>query len=231
MEMAINDTPFDETGAEAAESEGSDLFQTIMIILMAVVAVAGAVVAWRAALIGGEVGDEDFAGLQAGINAAETQIVSTASLYESYRAYVSFTYYRQIANLMYEELETETSEDLLEDATTNSQLASDNELFFSKRYLDKNGAYNRERNLQETIATAGKRLDLNPAPHFDAADQARRKTNTLVAIFIVQASSLLFFTFAQAIHPSRNALRYSMGAVGTILLVFSIGAALWVLFR
>ena len=228
MEMSINDTPFDETGPEATES---DLFQTIMIILMAVVAVAGAVVAWRAALIGGEVGDEDFAGLQAGINAAETQIVSTSSLYESYRAYVSFTYYRQIANMMYEELETESSEELLQDATSNSQLASDNELFFSKRYVDKNGIYNRERNLQETIATAGKRLDLNPAPHFDAADQARRKTNALVAIFIVQAASLLFFTLAQALHPSRNALRYSMGAVGTIMLVFSIGAALWVLFR
>jgi hypothetical protein len=230
MEMAINDTPFDETGETAGESEGSDRFQTVMIILMAGVAVAGAIVAWRAALIGGEVGDEDFAGLRAGINAAETRIVSTSSLYESYRAYTSFTYYRQLSNMIYEKLETESSDDLLQEAATHAQLASDNEFFFSKRYLDKNGNYNRERNLGETIATAGKRLDLNPAPHFVAADQARVKTNAMVAIFIVQAASLLFLTLAQALHPSRNSLRYSMGALGTLLLVFSIGAALWVQF-
>lgn len=218
---------------ETTETGGQgDAFQTVIAILIAVVAVSGAIVAWRAALADAEAGNADFAGMRADINATETQIVNTTSLYENYRAYVEFTYQRKLGELLTEELEaraeTEPSEELVRQTAIASQLASDNELFFSKRYLNQDGSYNRQRDLGEALAEAGETLDLNPEPHFAVADRLRSKSNLLIGVFIVQAVALLLYTVAEALHPSRNILRYSMAFGGTACLIFSIIAVLMI---
>ena len=215
--------------AETGDSDTSDLFQTVIAILIAIVAVAGAVTAWRASLIDGEAGVADFVGLQAAINAAETKVVNTTALYRNYRAYTNFTYNRELAGLLDKELNTMDTADippeLVRETVAAAQLASDNEGFFSKRYLNQDGSYNRQRDLGEAWATSDERLDLDPTPHFASADQGRNKVSLLIAIFIVQAAALLLLTVAQTLHSSRNVMRYSLAGLGTVFLVFTIVAA------
>lgn len=217
-----------EAVVETTEADESDGFKTVMAILIAIVAVVGAVTAWRASLLDGDAGKADFAGLQAIINVAETKIVNTTALYRNYRAYTNFTYNRQLGDLLGKEFATMDEADippeLVREAATVAQLASGSEGFFSKRYLNQDSSYNRQRDLGEAWATTAERLDLDPTPHFASADQGRAKVNSLIAIFIAQAVALLLFTLAQALHPSRNAVRYSLAVVGTAFLLFTIVA-------
>ena len=221
---------YDHTGQETdvettSEKNISDWFKNITAILIALVAFAGAVVAWRAAVADGAAGDNDFAGSQAAINGAETHILNTTTMYTAYRAYADFTKYRHLQQLLQEQPEVETDDELGYEWAIASQLASDNEFYFSKRYLDQDGSYNSRRHLAEAWAEAGQQLDLDPVPHFASADQLRSKASSLISLFIVQGVALLCYTVAEGLHPTRRWLRYLMATSGTIFLVFSIAAA------
>lgn len=211
------------------EAEASDAFKTVIAILIAVVAVVGAVVAWRAALNDASAGDADFAGIRANINAAETRIINMAALYENYRAYLAATRYREQEKLFLEAINKTDDEVELEtlnrDWAVATQLASDNEFYYSKRFLNEDGSYNRSRELGEAWARAAQKLELDPAPHFAEADQLRRKSNRFIAIFIVLSFTLLFFTLAEGIDRSRALLRYTMAALGLLFLLYSVVAA------
>lgn len=71
-------------------TENNDHFKTVIAVLIAVVTVIGAMVAWRAALAGGNAGDADLAGVTATLNTEETRTLNKANLYANYQAYTNY---------------------------------------------------------------------------------------------------------------------------------------------
>lgn len=195
----------------------SRAFETTMAILIAVVTIAGAVVAWRAALIDAVAGDADFAGLTATINAARTKITNTNTVYEHYRGYTVYTRSSELQHLLEDTVDLDQASDLdLREWAVSAQFAGDSQELFSRRFLNEDGSYNLKREFGETWAEAGQSVDLAPAPHFIQADGYRSKSSTLIMVFIIQAVALLFFTVAEGFkpRPSRLALQFSAARPG-----------------
>ncbi|MEM7111262.1 MAG: hypothetical protein AAF614_02430 [Chloroflexota bacterium] len=205
--MEIPDIPLNEEG---------DRFQTLMAIMIAVVTLVGAVLAWRAAVAHINAGDADFAGLSAALNAEETLTLTNNTFHRHYRAYTSFSG----NDIFGEKLADVPRADTLR--TTAHSIAATDRLFFPNRYLNRDGTYAGDRQIGEAWAEASQVRDLEPSPHFAEADQARLKTSWLVGIFIGLALSLLFFTLAEGLHHERQHLRYSMAFGGA----FSLTAAI-----
>ncbi|MEM7114044.1 MAG: hypothetical protein AAF614_16535 [Chloroflexota bacterium] len=209
--MEIPDIPLNEEG---------DRFQTIMAIMIAIVTLVGAVLAWRAAVANVNAGDADFAGLSATLNAEETLTLTNNTFHRHYRAYTSFS-----GNDLFGEklADVPRAETLRNNA---SSIAATDRLFFPNRYLNRDGSYAGSRQLGEAWAEASQVRDLDPTPHLEEANQARLKTNWLVGVFIVLALSLLFFTLAEGLHPVRRQLRFMLALGGSLLLLLTVVAGL-----
>src|SRR3990172_11114606 len=79
--------------------------ETIAGILIAVVTVVGAVVAWRASVASDGAGDADFAGLRASVNAEEARAINFVNAYEHYGAYTSYLRYTKLGDAIADDLE------------------------------------------------------------------------------------------------------------------------------
>lgn len=200
--------------------EGGDRFQSLMAIMIAIVTLVGAVLAWQAAVASADAGDSDFAGMSAALNAEETLTLMNNGFHRHYRAYTS---YAANSGLRDDTSSLPQTALLRQNA---ARVAAADRLFFPNRYVDQNGRYASQRELGETWAQASQVRDLEPAPHFAAADQARLKTNWLVGIFIGLALSLLLYTLAEGLHPERRLLRWLTAVGGTFFLLFTIVAAI-----
>ena len=215
--MEIPDIPLDEDG---------DAFQTTMAILIAIVTLVGAVLAWRAAMAGSAAGDADFAGLNAVLNAEETLGLNNTAFHRHYRAYTRYTRYGELQDLLEEDAELDADGVRAQQHTEASNLATTNQLFFPARYLQRDGSYAVQRELGEAWAQAGQAMDLEPDPHFVEADQMRQKTNWLVAIFVALAFSLLFYALAEGLHPTRRVLRLVAAVGGSAFLILTVAAGI-----
>jgi len=201
-----------------------DAFQVVIAIMIAVVSLTGAVIAWQASLA--EPDDADRAGLKAALNAETTRFVNTAVLYKRYRAYTDYTLNDEYQRQIEEDLAGVADKGSLEDARDEAaDLAAASRLFFPSRYLNRDGSYNTRRDLGEALAQAGQLNDLEPQPHFDEADNERLKVILIITVLIGLAISLLFYTLAEMLHPARTRLRYGSAAGGTLFLLVGIAAA------
>lgn len=216
----------EETFPEADE-ERSDTFQTIMAIMIAVVSLTGAVIAWQATLA--EPDDADREGLQATLNAEIVRFINSAVLYKNYRAYTDYTLNDELQRQIAADLDQASPEEEAVLKLQQSQALDNvgiNRLFFPQRYLNRDGSYNSERQLSEAWAQASQEVDLDAEAHFDAADAERNKISLLIGVIIVLTISLVFYTLAEGLHPVRRGLRVITAVGGTIFLVGGIAGAI-----
>jgi hypothetical protein len=208
------------------ETEQSSRFQTMMAILIALVTLLGAALGTRAALISTAAGDEDFYGLAASLSAEETEALNTLTMYRNYRAYAAYTRYNVLGDLVakdWEQTSDETQSEALGQAMQTAwAMAVAVNRFFPARYLNRDGRYDPERELGEAWAEAAMKKDLDPQPHFAAANLLRSKVSRLLIIIILLTAAVWFFTLAQGL---RHALRYVLAVGGGGLMLVGIAAA------
>ncbi|MBI3242917.1 MAG: hypothetical protein HYZ49_11550 [Chloroflexi bacterium] len=204
-----------------AEKEDNRL-ETVVALLIALVTVIGAVVAWRASVAADGAGDADFAGLKASLNAEETRALNFVNAYEHYGAFTNYARYDKLGDAIADDLGqadglTEEEAFLLDRQRAEAyDLADANQDLFPNRFLSRDGAYSVGRDLGEAWADASKEKDLNPDPQYAEADKLRAKTNRLLATLSALAVGLVFFTLVEA---AGKRLQYLMIGLG---LLFSI---------
>jgi uncharacterized Tic20 family protein len=206
-------------------------FQTINALLLAFVTLLGAFVAWRTALAADATGDTALAGIIATINAEETHAINNITFYEHYRAYTGYTRYSLLGNEMEADLAYVTDDD--EAAELEQRMrqawATAETFYFPKRYLNRDGSYNVQRELGEAWAEAARKKDLNAEPHFAQSMRMQQKTNWLIVIITVLAVSLLAHTLAETLVGDR--LKFGLMLLGALLTVGSLVALILVEFR
>src|SRR6476620_9476893 len=79
-----------------SKAERSQRLETVVAILIAVVTVIGALVAWRSSVADDGAGDADFAGLRASVRAEETRALNSVDAYENYGAYMNYRRYNEM---------------------------------------------------------------------------------------------------------------------------------------
>jgi hypothetical protein len=199
-------------------------FNVIMSVMTAVVTVVGAAVACLASGASNAAGNNDFEGLTAAISAQETTIVNNINAYEHYHAYTIYRRYNELGNLLYDEANAATDQAAFDSLDRQKQEAwglaqGIQALFFPGRYLDPDGAYNLQRELDEEFAEAAQQKDIVPGPHFEVADTLRLRANLLTGVLIFLAIAFWFFTVAQA---TKNRLKYLFGLGGFLFVGISI---------
>ena len=207
--------------------EKESKLETIVAILIAIVTVIGAVVAWRASVAADSAGDADFAGLQASLNAEETRALNNVNAYEHYGAYVNYRRYLNLGNAIADDLANDpsTPEDqafMLDRQRAEAyDLSNANQTLFPNRFLNRDGSYSVTRELGEAWADAAKQKDLDPDPHYAEADGLRQKTNLLLATLSLLAIGLVFFTLVEAADERLQMIMVGLGGafslVGTII--------------
>ena len=206
---------------------GNDRFTTIVAIMIALVALIGAVVAWRASVADDASGDADYAGLRAAINAEETRALNATTAYAQYGAYVAYQRNSALGDLIAEDMAAAATDD--EVLVLNSQradahdMAIASERLFQQRFLNRDGTYSVERQLGEMWADASKQRDLNPEPQFAEADRLSDKSSSLLAAVGVLALALVFYTLIESV-SGRG--RYVLFALGTLLAIGGTVAAI-----
>jgi hypothetical protein len=214
---------------EDETNEQSSRFETIIAILIAIVTVTGAIVAWRASVAADGAGDADYAGLRALVSAERTRALNYVNAYEDYTAFTGYKRYQDLADQIEKDLERLPTDDpqkaALETELSNvSDLARASRTLIEGRFVNRTGQYDLQRQLGEMWATEAKQKDLDPDPQFAEAEQLRSKTNWLLASVMVLGVGLVFYTLVES---AASRLKYALAALGTLFLV--LGAVMAVL--
>jgi hypothetical protein len=192
-----------------------DNFKSWIAVLTAIVTVIGAIAACMASVAVSDAGDADFAGLDSSIRAQKAEIINYVYAYEHYRAYTTYTRYSELGNLMYDPNADEQT-DIQNGAIQREAwgVASGiSSIFFSPRYINPDGQYDLERELQEEFARDAQNEDLNAAPYFEQSDKLRVRSSYLTADMIMLAVSFWFLTLAQATEKN---IKYLWAVLGVL---------------
>ena len=204
---------------EAIIEEKSNRLETIVAILIAIVAMLGAVVAWRSSVVDDGAGDADYAGLRAAVNAEETRALNFVNAYESYGNYVTYWRNNRQAALLGEEIKgaSEAEADILTaQMKTSNDLADANRTMFENRFLNRDGSYNVQRQMGEMWANAAKEKDLEYESQFAEADSLRLKTNQFLIAMMILGVALVFYSLVESMSDRWKYLMIGLGSVSAI---------------
>jgi hypothetical protein len=211
----------------------SKRFKNFASIMIAVVTVLGAAAACLGSVAINQAGNADFDGITAAINVQKATLANEVTAYEHYRAYTTYYRYNELGILLYDESLKPASDVERDYLLGNLQrevwgLALGLQYtFFPPRYLNPDGSYNIQRELDETWADAAAQADLNPEPYFLLADALRTKALLFTGVLITLGFAFWFFTAAEI---SEHLIKYLFAGIGLVLTVLSLGAGLTIEF-
>lgn len=199
-----------------------DRFHTLVAILIALVAVVGAILSWRVAVISDQANRADGAGLRAITDREDSITRAQIILAEHLSAYVSYLKNDALADAYNALARAQPTRTDLADYASVFRYAANQALnAIPQRYLDRDERLMRERDLGAHIAQEARNKDIEPSPHFARADSYRQKIRGLVATIFLLSVAAFMLTTADAI---RNPLRYLflLGGIGIFILAVMI---------
>ncbi len=210
----------------ASESEpANNRLETGVALLIALVTVIGAVVAWRASVADDGAGDADFAGLRASLNAEETRALNAVDAYEHYGAYTTYWRYNALGDELATAVEAAPPEavDALDRQRAEAyDLADANQDLFPNRFLNRDGTYSVARETGEAWADAAREQDLYPDPQYAEADRLRTKSNQLLGTITLLGLALVVYTLVETVE---GRLKLLLVGLGTLLAIAGVVVA------
>jgi thioesterase domain-containing protein len=207
---------------------GSNRFGTVVAVLIAVVTVVGAIVAWRVAVALSNAGSADTLGILAAVEKEDVTTRATITLIGHRTAYATFKRDDSLATKYSELAHANPQRTDFSNLAGAFKSAANYALYWiPARYIDRSNELDRQRDLGEQIAQDSINKDMEPQPHFAAADSNRQKAQWLLVNLILLGMTLLFLTMADAI---QNLLRYLLLLGGLGLLGISTVAVLLIEF-
>ncbi|HEY9077553.1 MAG TPA: hypothetical protein VIO61_13555 [Anaerolineaceae bacterium] len=215
----------------SSESKGSDAFSTILAILISLVALSSAILAWQAALAADTSSNENAAGITAAINLEETRMISSIRLSDHLRAYTNYARNITLGNRFTTYYWNSVDEDhesyfYNQAAQAAYDEASISQYFLVTRYLNQDGTYNANAELGESYADAARRKSLDPNRYFANANRSQVKASGLTITLVIMAAALWFYTVALGVSQSR---RYIFTTAGSIAFLLALTCGVFVL--
>ncbi len=161
-----------------------NLYNGLLIALLTVIA---AVVAWRGSVADDAAGDEDYAGLQATVNAEETRALNYVEAMEHFGAFLNF--YRNL--VLSDRLGEEKGQEAADAAAANLGQ-------FPAKFMSRDGTYSVQRDLGSMWQDAAKIKDMDDAKHFEDSEVFRQKSLKLSLAVVVLTLSLVVLTLVEA---------------------------------
>ena len=166
------------------------------------------------------------AGMAAAFNRELVQNINYGQLYSAYRAYTEYLANSELQTQLEQAL-ADTEGDAEGNAALTQELAqaqrksASSRLFFSMRYLDRDGSYDSERHLGEAWARAEQQTELNPQPYFLDADRQREAGMQFIWLLFWLTVALCIYEIVQYFNERRLAIRgtFVLAASFSVLVV------------
>ncbi len=202
---------------------GSDRFQAIVAILIAVVSVISAGVIWRASMAGSNASDADRRGLVTTVQYEASYAQTVSTLYQEARYATQHARYQaRVATLQAQDskaahTEAEWVNEILISMALFTPLTTD------PAYRTSDGGLDLDKRLADLRDADADLRDLGPQQKFDAADQFHTEAQVLLSIVIIFAVALFFLTLAEI---TRHKIRFGLAAVGIAIFLLALGGLL-----
>lgn len=208
----------------AGEGESTSRYSTFVAIMIALVSVVGAIVAWRVAVASSDAGSADTRGLLATVDKEDATTKATIFAIGHQTAFAAFRRNDALSEAFY----ALGGADRNRIAAAFEAAANRTLDFIPRAYLNRQDELDVQRDMGEEIAQATVNKDINAQPYFDAADAARVKVQWLLFDLIWLGVALLLLTLADAI---QNPLRYVclIGGLGIFVLGTLVAALIEIL--
>lgn len=202
----------------------SNRFHTLVAVLIALLAVAGAVISWRVAVTSDLANRADGAGLRAITDREDSITRAQIILAEHLSAYVSYLKNDALADAYNTLARANPARTDLADYASVFRYAANQALdAIPQRYIDREERLMRERDLGAHIAQEARGKDIEPQPHFARADAYRQKIRYLLVTIFSLSFAAFLLTTADAIH---NPLRYLFLVGGAVVFALATLVAL-----
>jgi len=171
-------------------------------------------------------GESANAGMAAAFNRELVQNINYGQLYSEYRAYTEYLANSELQTQLERALAgtdaaAEENTALTQELTQAQRKSASSRLFFSMRYLDRDGNYDTERHLGEAWARAEQQTELNPQPYFLDADQQRELGMRFIWLLLWLTVALCIYEVVHYFNERRVAIRgtFVLAATLSVLLV------------
>lgn len=204
----------------------ADRLHTPIAILIALLAVTGAVISWRVAVASDTANRADGAGLRAITDREDSTLRAQIILTEHLTAYASYLKNDALADAYNALARANPGRTDLTDYASVFRYAANQALgAIPQRYLDREERLMRERDLGANIAQETRNKDIEPQPHYARADAYRQKVRLLLVTLVSLSLAAFLLTIADAI---RNLLRYLFLVGGVVVFGMAVLSALLV---
>jgi len=201
------------------DEPGSSRYSTFLAIMIAVVSVIGAFIAWRGSVAFSNAGSADTRGVLALVDDQMVQAQAGSVVLGDKIGFAAFKANERVSTLLeqvpgYEEVA----------AAFRAAARSARDDYIRQSYIDRREAFDESRALAQTREQLSFKKDLHPQPHFDEADQARTKGGWMLFALVWFGAAIVCMTLADAI---QNAMRHIFFVLG--LGMFVLGSVLAVI--
>lgn len=169
---------------------GSDRFGLAIPILLAALGLAAALIAWRGGVAANDAEDASRAGLDAARQRSASVIVNEGLVARTVEAFLDYERSRRRAEAL-------DAAGHHEQALLERKLATSHWFLVAPDYLDAAGDLQPDRQRAALLADDASQADIDPAPHFAAADAEYARIRGLIVAGVVLAFALPFLTLAE----------------------------------
>ena len=191
---------------ETKEEEASDRFKTWVAVLIAIVSIAGAALAYRITIASGNAADADVSGIVSSVNIHQARVASEADLYRDLQAYLQVRIHDLLGGSLIDERDLHPASDpvqsrLWDEGWTETFVAEAylDQIDLRPEYLHPDGSYDEQAYLDIQAAESALASDLNREGHFSEADRLRSKVQLLVGVALILSLTLFFYTLAEIV--------------------------------
>lgn len=195
-----------DAAPETGKSGRREILPTLIPILLAALGLTAALIAWRAGVAIGEADDANRAGLDAARARSAATVVNESLTTRTQEAFLDYERARRRAAAL-------AAADLEEDAQLDRMIATAHWFLVEATFIDRDGNFQPDAQREALMADAMQDADLDPAPHFAAAETAWRSLSALILAAIVVAVALPFLTLAQVTKGRVRILGTLIGSV------------------
>jgi hypothetical protein len=218
---AVGGTPDDRifsAGLPTPEPAHAPLGE-IPTVLLALLGLFGALLAWRVGVAGSDAGDANDAGLDAARARSAAVVANEGLVSQSREAWLDYERNRQRADAL-------LAAGFGGNADEYYKQASAHWLLVRPDYFDKNGNFDAARQRTSLLADAESQQDLDSTSDFALADSLASKINDLTLAGFIAALGLPFLTLAESIGDRRRLPLVLVGAAAVVAAAI-LGALSW----
>jgi hypothetical protein len=205
---------------ENRKTGGSDRFQTIVAVLIAVVSAVSAGVIWRASLASSSASTADRQGLVTTVKYEAAYAEAVSMLYEEAHYAVQFDCYQARVEALQAQGDSAAQSEAGWVRQIVDSLASLTPLTTDPAYRTADGGLNLDARLATMRAADADLSNLDPQQHFTAADWLYFESEVLVSAVIIFAVALFFLTLAEI---TRRRIRIGLAVIGVLVFLLGLG--------